>query len=113
MTRVRDIEATITLLPTSEGGRTGPAFTGYRPQFHYDDSEVCDAEHEYPDVDEVRPGDTTRAYLRFTSPLNHLGRIVVGMEFTLREGARVIGTGVVTKILDLARSAERARLDAT
>lgn len=102
MKRARDIEATITFVPTI----ARPRRTGYRPQFFYDGHD-WDAEHEYPDVDEVQPGETVRAYLRFLSPENHIGKVVVGLEFTIREGARIVGTGVVTKILDLAESASR------
>ncbi len=31
-----DIEAEITFVPTEQGGRKTPAFSGYRPQFYYD-----------------------------------------------------------------------------
>lgn len=104
----RDIEVTLRLRATSEGGRSNPAFTGYRPQFYYDGRD-WDAEHEYIDVDEVAPGETARAYLRFGCPAHHDGRVTVGMKFELREGARVIGEGVVVRILDLPQSAARQR----
>jgi len=103
-----DIEAEITFLPTEQGGRKGPAFSGYRPHFYYD-GHNWDALHEYPDVERVLPGQTVRTWLRFLSPDRHVGRIRDGMEFQIREGSRVVGHGRVTKILHLAESAERVK----
>jgi hypothetical protein len=48
------------------------------------------AGQEYPDVEIVLPGQTVGTLLRFLSPQAHLGRANVGMEFQLREGARVV-----------------------
>ena len=64
-----------------------PAFSGYRPQFYYED-EDWDAEHTYLGVEQVNPGDTVTARLTFTRPDLHLGRIHVGTEFLIREGVR-------------------------
>jgi elongation factor Tu len=106
----RDIEAEITYLTTEEGGRRKPAFTGYRPQFYYDGRD-WDAIHTYPDVELVMPGQTARAYLSFLSPECHIGRLHTGKEFLIREGQRVIARGRVTKVIDLAASAERSGRD--
>ena len=103
-----DIEAEITFVPTEQGGRKTPAFSGYRPQFYYD-SHDWDADQEYPDVESVLPGQTVRALLRFLSPDAHVGRVQPDMPFEVREGARVVARGRVTKILHLAESAERVR----
>ena len=103
-----DIEAEIAFVPADQGGRLTPAFSGYRPQFYYDDHD-WDADQEYPDVESVLPGQTVRALLRFISPDMHLGRLHPGMEFQVREGTRVVARGRVTKILHLAESAERVR----
>lgn len=103
-----DIEAEIRFLTPDEGGRHTPARSGYRPQFYYDGHD-WDAHQEYPDVEWVHPGETARTLLWFLSPEAHLGRVQVGMEFEVREGARAVGRGRVTKILSLAESAERVR----
>jgi translation elongation factor EF-Tu-like GTPase len=104
-----DIEAEIYFLTTEEGGRLGPAFDDYRPQFFYDGHD-WDARHLYPDVKQVNPGETVRAYLGFMSPAEHLGKIFVNMPFQIREGARIVGKGKVTKIIELEESAKRAKL---
>lgn len=101
----KDIEAEIYFLLPEEGGRSTPAFSKYRPQFYYNNSDWV-AQHEYPDTEKVYPGDTVRAYLAFMSPQEHLGKLHVGMEFLIREGARTVGKGKVTKILELKASAK-------
>ena len=103
----RDIEAEIIFLPTEAGGRKGPAFSGYRPQFYYDGQD-WDAVQVYPDVECANPGDTVRAYLAFLRPQVHLGKVGPGKMFLIREGFRVIGYGKVTKIVDLEESARRS-----
>lgn len=104
----RNIEAEIYFLTPKEGGRSTPAFTGYRPQFYYNGKD-WDASHIYPDVEVVNPGETVRAYLGFLSPHEHVGKVHVGMEFLIREGARTVGKGVITKIIQLEQSENRAK----
>ena len=108
-----DIEAEITFLTTKQGGRKGPAFSGFRPQFYYDGHD-WDATHEYPDVESVLPGQTVRTLLWFMSPHKHLGRVYPNMEFEIREGARTIAHGRIKQIINLEDSAKRVgskRLD--
>jgi len=103
-----DIEAEIRFLTPEEGGRhtTGPFRLPSAVLLRGHD---WDALQEYPDVEWVHPGETARTLLWFLSPDAHLGRVHVGMEFEVREGARVVGRGQITKILNLAESAERVR----
>ena len=103
----RDVEAVITFLPTEHGGRRGPAFSGYRPQFYYAGHD-WDAAHEYPDVAQVNPGDTVRVYLAFLSADEHFGMVQPGMPFLIREGQKIVAYGSITKLIDLESSAERA-----
>ena len=103
-----DIEAEITFVPTEQGGRKSLAFSGYRPQFYYDGHD-WDAMHEYPDLESVSPGQTVRTLLRFLNPEMQVGRLHPGMKFEIREGARVVAHGKVTKILHLAESAQKVK----
>jgi translation elongation factor EF-Tu-like GTPase len=102
----KDVEAEITLLPTEHGGRASAVQSNYRPQFYYDGHD-WDAVHYYPDVAEVRPGETARVYLGFLSPDEHVGRLHPGKVFLLREGNRVVGYGKITQLLELEASAGR------
>jgi len=101
-----DVEAEITFISTEAGGRSTPVFARYSPQFHFDGDD-WDAVHEYPDVEAVYPGQTARALLRFVRPEYVVDRIHPGLEFRIREGARVVAHGRITKILHLAESAEK------
>lgn len=107
MPQRRDIEAEITYLPTEHGGRNAPLHSGYRGQFYYDGQD-WDAPQEFPDVTEVRPGQTVRTYLWMASPKEHLGKLFPGKVFLIREGNKTVGYGVVRALLDLERSAEQA-----
>jgi translation elongation factor EF-Tu-like GTPase len=102
----KDVEAEVVFLPTDAGGRQGPAFSGYRPQFYYDGHD-WDAIQTYPDVERVNPGDTVRVYLTFMSPEMHVGKICAGTMFLLREGHKTVGYGRVTRVLELEQSAPR------
>ena len=102
--RTRDVEVEIYFLPSEHGGRRGPAFRGYRPQFYYRGHD-WDAVYEYPDSEAVMPGETARAYLSFLSPTEHVGKVAEGMPFLIREGNRTVGYGSVRTVLGLPRSA--------
>jgi translation elongation factor EF-Tu-like GTPase len=103
----RDIEAEIYFPLTKDGGRSTCVLLGYSPQFCYNGN-ICDAYLEYPDLAAVNPGGTVRAYIGFASPRTHVGRVRVGLDFEIHEDARLVGKGVVTRILELKRSACRA-----
>jgi len=88
----------VTFLTAEDGGRSGPAFSGYRPQFHYAGHDWI-ALSTYPDVTQVNPGDTVRVFLSFLSPERHLGQVIVGTPFLFREGRRIVAYGSISKIL--------------
>ena len=102
----KDIEAEIYYLTSEEGGRSSPMYSGYRGQFYYDGMD-CDAPQYFPEAQEVNPGETVKAYIVFLSPELHYKKVYEGMEFLIREGARTVGRGEVTKIIDLEESAKK------
>jgi elongation factor Tu len=102
-----DIEAEIYFLLPEEGGRKGPAFSGYRPQFYYDGNH-WDARQDYVGVSEVYPGQTVLAELTFANPQYQVGKLYPGKEFRVCEGRTVVGRGRVKKILNLEESAKEA-----
>ncbi len=81
-----------------------------RAQFDYGGHD-WDAQHEYPDVSQVHPGETVRASLTFLSPAQHVGKFRPGLPFLIREGQRVVGYGCVRRILDLENSAAAGRTE--
>jgi len=106
MDRAHDIEVELHFVATEKGGRKGAAFSGYSPQFFYDGQDWV-AVHEYPDVSQVNPGDTVRAYMTFLDPQEHVGKLSPGMRFQCREGNRVIAEGRILRLLELEESARR------
>jgi translation elongation factor EF-Tu-like GTPase len=97
-----DIEAEISFLSSEEGGRTKPAYTGFRPPIYYDDPEMgWDAMYDWGTEEPIQPGATVHARISFLSSEAHRGRLYPGKEFELREGSRVVGRGRVTRLLEL------------
>jgi elongation factor Tu len=79
---------------------------GYRPQFFYDDRD-WDATHDYLGREWVQPGEKVLARLTFASRQHQAGRVHVGMPILIREGAKTVGYGVVTSLIDLEPSATK------
>jgi translation elongation factor EF-Tu-like GTPase len=99
--RPPDIEAEISFLATSLGGRQQPAMSGYRPTHDFGVAGTLnDAAHEYIGTESAAPGQTVKANLWFLSPEYQQGRLSVGFSFSVQEGSRVVGHGVVTKIIN-------------
>ena len=99
--RAPDVEAEVSYLSTSDGGRQRPVCSGYRPSHDFRlGGCLSDAQHEYPDREWVYPGQTVRVLLWFLLPKEQVGRLHSGFEFTVQEGARILGQGRVTRVLN-------------
>lgn len=84
------------ILKKEEGGRHTPFVTNYTPQMFIRTGDVA-ATITLPEGTEfVMPGDNSN----FTIKLMFDMPVEVGLRFTLREGGRTVGTGVVTEILE-------------
>lgn len=90
-----DFEAEVYILGKDEGGRHTPFFTGYKPQFYVRTTDVT-GEVTLPDGKEmVMPGDTVTFKVKLTAPI----ALEDNFRFSVREGGRTVGAGVVTKII--------------
>jgi elongation factor Tu len=90
-----EFEAEVYVLSKDEGGRHTPFFSGYKPQFYVRTTDVT-GEVTLPEGKEmVMPGDTVTFKVKLTAPIaleeNH--------RFSVREGGKTVGAGVVTKIV--------------
>jgi elongation factor Tu len=83
----RDGRAELYLLRTEEGGRHRPVRSGYRPQFFFGATDVTGRL-------ELAPGD----HAEVTFALDREVALEAGMRFSLREGGRTIGAGMVTAV---------------
>src|SRR5690625_1179434 len=82
------------VLSKEEGGRHTPFFENYRPQFYFRTTDVTGVVKLPEGVDMVMPGDNVELEVELISPI----AIEEGTRFSIREGGRTVGSGVVTKI---------------
>src|SRR5512138_962810 len=102
----KDIEAEVTFFLPEDGGRKNPIFYGYRPTFVYDD-QAWDASLWFDGSDFHAHGRPVLVFFEFTSPQNHVGKLVPGKIFELQDG-RAIARGRVLKVIELEESAKKA-----
>src|SRR5699024_5970826 len=88
-------EAEVYVLTKEEGGRHTPFFNGYRPQFYFRTTDVTGDIKLEEGVEMVMPGDNAKFTIELITPI----AIEEGLRFSIREGGRTVGSGVVTKIL--------------
>ncbi|MBQ7671075.1 MAG: elongation factor Tu, partial [Clostridia bacterium] len=84
------------VLTEKEGGRQKPFFAGYRPQFYFRTTDVTGTIGLPDGVDMCRPGDNVDMKVELITPI----AIEKGLRFTIREGGRTVGSGVVAEIIE-------------
>ncbi|TWU41680.1 Elongation factor Tu [Rubripirellula tenax] len=92
-------EAELYSLPESDGGRRSPFSSGYRPCFRFDDVDNG-VTITLLDRSSMDGGDTGLVSLSFHAPLLQAGRLFVGAQFGIAEGARIVARGTITVIHD-------------
>ncbi|TFL06537.1 elongation factor Tu GTP binding domain-containing protein [Pterulicium gracile] len=102
---VKKVLAQIYVLTKDEGGRYHPFTSNYRPQMFLRTADITVALTFPPDADGkideermVMPGDN----VEMVAELVHDVAAEIGSRFTLREGGKTIGTGIITKIIENA-----------
>ena len=89
-------KAQVYILKKEEGGRHTPFVNNYAPQLFTRTANVT-ASMNLPEGKEmVMPGDDTELFLSLMSDIP----LEEGQRFTLREGSKTVGTGVVTSIIE-------------
>ncbi len=89
-----DFKAEVYVLSKEEGGRHTPFFTNYRPQFYFRTTDVTGVCHLPEGVEMVMPGDNIEMTVSLISPI----ALEEGTKFSIREGGRTVGAGVVATI---------------
>ncbi|WP_034992095.1 elongation factor Tu, partial [Liquorilactobacillus vini] len=84
------------VLTKEEGGRHTPFFSNYRPQFYFHTTDVTGVIELPEGVEMVMPGDNVTFTVELIAPV----AIEKGLKFTVREGGRTVGAGVVSDVLD-------------
>lgn len=89
-------EGEVYVLSKEEGGRHTPFFSNYRPQFYFRTTDVTGVVHLPEGTEMVMPGDNTNMSVELIAPI----AIDEGTRFTIREGGRTVGAGVVSKVIE-------------
>lgn len=84
------------ILKKEEGGRHKPFVSNYQPQMYIRTADVSATISLPEGKDFVMPGEDAS----FTIKLMFDIALETGLRFTLREGSRTVGTGVVTEIIE-------------
>ncbi|AOA02701.1 elongation factor Tu [Carnobacterium maltaromaticum] len=82
------------ILSKEEGGRHTPFFTNYRPQFYFRTTDVTGVIDLPNGTEMVMPGDNVTIDVELIAPI----AVEVGTKFSIREGGRTVGAGVITEI---------------
>lgn len=89
-------KAEVYVLSKEEGGRHTPFFANYRPQFYFRTTDVTGVISLPEGTEMVMPGDNIEMTVELISPI----AIEDGTRFSIREGGRTVGSGVVTEIVE-------------
>ena len=87
-------ECEVYVLSKEEGGRHTPFFTNYRPQFYFRTTDVTGVVTLPEGTEMVMPGDNVKLHVELIAPI----ALEEGTKFSIREGGRTVGAGLVTKI---------------
>ncbi|WP_449538476.1 elongation factor Tu [Ferdinandcohnia sp. Marseille-Q9671] len=87
-------KAEVYVLSKEEGGRHTPFFSNYRPQFYFRTTDVTGICNLPEGVEMVMPGDNIEMTVELIAPV----AIEDGTKFSIREGGRTVGAGVVASI---------------
>ena len=88
-------KAEVYVLSKEEGGRHTPFFANYRPQFYFRTTDVTGIINLPEGVEMVMPGDNIEMTVELIAPI----AIEEGTKFSIREGGRTVGAGVVASIV--------------
>lgn len=89
-----DFNSEVYVLSKEEGGRHTPFFANYRPQFYFRTTDVTGTVELPEGTEMVMPGDNVSLGIKLIAPI----AMDVGQRFTIREGGRTVGAGVVSQI---------------
>jgi elongation factor Tu len=87
-------KAEVYVLSKEEGGRHTPFFANYRPQFYFRTTDVTGTIALPEGTEMVMPGDNIEMTVQLIAPI----AIEDGTKFSIREGGRTVGAGVVASI---------------
>ena len=88
-------KAQVYVLSKEEGGRHTPFFNNYRPQFYFRTTDVTGVINLPEGTEMCMPGDNVEMTIELITPV----AMDMGLRFSIREGGRTVGSGVVAEII--------------
>ena len=92
--------ALLSLLPTENGGRKRPVYDHYRPSFSFNTINAFSGEISFIGIEELNPGGTASVKVKLLPSRYVPIKLKGGDAFTIMEGEKVVGTGVIQEISD-------------
>ena len=89
-------KAEVYVLSKEEGGRHTPFFSNYRPQFYFRTTDVTGVIELPEGTEMVMPGDNVEMTVELIAPI----ALEQGTKFSIREGGRTVGSGVVSQVIE-------------
>lgn len=90
-----EFESEIYVLSKDDGGRHTPFASNYRPQFYFRTTDITGVITLPEGIDLVMPGDNLSLKVTLISSV----AIELNTKFSIREGGKTVGEGIVTKII--------------
>ena len=90
----KQFKGEVYILSKEEGGRHTPFFDNYRPQFYFRTTDVTGSIKLPAGTEMVMPGDNVTIDVELIHPI----AVEQGTTFSIREGGRTVGSGMVTEI---------------
>ncbi len=92
----KKFKASVYVLSKEEGGRHTPFFSNYRPQFYFRTTDVTGVIELPQEKEMVMPGENVDMTVELITPI----ALENGTKFSIREGGRTVGAGVVSEIIE-------------
>ena len=90
----KQFKGEVYILSKDEGGRHTPFFDNYRPQFYFRTTDVTGSIKLPAGTEMVMPGDNVSIDVELIHPI----AVEQGTTFSIREGGRTVGSGIVSEI---------------
>ena len=90
----KQFKGEVYILSKEEGGRHTPFFDNYRPQFYFRTTDVTGSIKLPEGIEMVMPGDNVSIDVELIHPI----AVEQGTTFSIREGGRTVGSGIVAEI---------------
>jgi translation elongation factor EF-Tu-like GTPase len=97
------VRALLSFLPSDDGGRNSPAYSGYRPNHNFgrpDNREFYIGQVTFGANETIKPGESKEVQIEFINGPGLLEALKSGRPWRIQEGPRLVATAKLLDILD-------------